>query len=241
MQEKKESALNRIQRELKAPKSQRNKFGNYNYRSCEDILEAVKPLLGDAVLTISDEIVLVGDRYYVKATVTLVDGSEFMSVSAFAREQLDHKLMSEPQITGATSSYARKYALNGLFCIDDTKDADSPTLHVPPVMSSIPKPVVATPIPIPQNKPQDAPGSKEAPVSVSKSSDVTKTPEKGFKVISITKRKTDGAFFIEFAGPDGRIDKLASAESAALNAKRLKDVAVTFVHGEHGILEVRPV
>ena len=74
MQEKKESALNRIQRELKAPKSQRNKFGNYNYRSCEDILEAVKPLLGDAVLTISDEIVLVGDRYYVKATVTLVDG-----------------------------------------------------------------------------------------------------------------------------------------------------------------------
>src|SRR3990167_11236991 len=102
MQEKKESALNRIQRELKAPKSQRNKFGNYNYRSCEDILEAVKPLLGDATLTLSDEIVLVGDRYYVKATATLTDGSIVTSVSAFAREALEQKGLHASQITGAT-------------------------------------------------------------------------------------------------------------------------------------------
>ena len=133
--------LNHIQQNLKAPKGQRNAFGNYNYRSCEDIVEAVKPLLNGCVLTISDDIKQLGDRYYVKATAILKapdvfilreDGSPdrviegaAMTVSAFARESLDKKGMDSAQITGAASSYARKYALNGLFCIDDTKDADT--------------------------------------------------------------------------------------------------------------------
>jgi hypothetical protein len=116
--------LNKIQKELKAPKNQKNNFGNYNYRSCEDILEAVKPFLGTTILTLTDEIVLVGDRYYVKAIVTITDKDKSISVSAYARESLDKKGMDTAQITGAASSYARKYALNGLFCIDDTKDAD---------------------------------------------------------------------------------------------------------------------
>lgn len=125
--------LNTIQRMLKAPKGQRNTFGNYNYRSCENILEAVKPLLGEATLTISDEIVLVGDRYYVKATATLTCGKEEKSVSAYAREAVTKKGMDEAQITGAASSYARKYALNGLFCIDDTKDADTTNVDGNPI------------------------------------------------------------------------------------------------------------
>lgn len=121
--------LTAIQIELKAPKSQRNTFGNYNYRSCEDILESVKPLLKkyDVSLLISDEIALVGDRYYVCATAELVENesSEKVSVKAYAREENEKKGMDASQITGATSSYARKYALNGLFAIDDTKDADT--------------------------------------------------------------------------------------------------------------------
>jgi hypothetical protein len=117
--------LNKIQQELKAPKGQINSFGNYKYRSCEDILEAVKPLLGGALLLITDEIIQLGDRFYVKATACIKDGDEIVQVSAYAREPLSKKGMDEAQITGATSSYARKYALNGLFCIDDTKDADT--------------------------------------------------------------------------------------------------------------------
>ena len=117
--------LNKIQKELKAPKGQKNTFGNYNYRSCEDILEAVKPLLGDSTLTLTDDVVMLGDRFYVKATATLRNGDATVEVSAFARESLEKKGMDSAQITGSTSSYARKYALNGLFCIDDTKDADT--------------------------------------------------------------------------------------------------------------------
>lgn len=117
--------LNIIQQKLKVPKAQRNDYGGFNYRSCGDILEAVKPLLGDAILTMTDELVLVGDRYYVKAIATLSEGEKLISVCAFARESLEKKGMDSSQITGATSSYARKYALNGLFAIDDTKDADS--------------------------------------------------------------------------------------------------------------------
>lgn len=119
------SSLSEIQRELKAPKGQRNTFGNYNYRSCEDILEAVKPMLGNMVLTISDEIVHMGDRFYVKATVRLNLEAESLEVTGLARESEIKKGMDSAQITGAASSYARKYALNGLFCIDDTKDADT--------------------------------------------------------------------------------------------------------------------
>ncbi|EFB5474395.1 recombinase [Escherichia coli] len=114
-----------IQQTLNAPKNQRNNFGGYNYRSAEDILEAVKPLLQNITLTVSDEIVLIGNRYYVKATATLSDGEDEISVTAYAREEESKKGMDASQLTGATSSYARKYALNGLFCIDDAKDPDT--------------------------------------------------------------------------------------------------------------------
>lgn len=118
-----------IQKELKAPKSQENKFGGYKYRNAEDILEAVKPLLNGATLIINDDVVQIGDRFYVKATATLSDNGINWSASAFARESLDKRGMDTAQITGSTSSYARKYALNGLFCIDDTKDPDSTNTH----------------------------------------------------------------------------------------------------------------
>lgn len=120
-----------IQHSLKAPKGQRNTFGKYNYRSCEDILEAVKPLLHDAglVLTLSDTIEEVGGRVYVKATATLTDGTDSVTNTAYAREADSKKGMDESQITGTASSYSRKYALNGLFCIDDTKDADTDEYH----------------------------------------------------------------------------------------------------------------
>lgn len=119
--------LVRIQSELKAPKNQRNNFGNYNYRNCEDILEAVKPFLQQEslVLTITDEIEIIGTRFYVKATATLTDGDYKFQTTAMAREEESQKGMAASQITGSSSSYARKYALNGLFLIDDTKDADS--------------------------------------------------------------------------------------------------------------------
>lgn len=121
-------SLKKIQAELKAPKNQFNKFGNYAYRSAEDILEAVKPLLAkyNSMLTISDEIVEAGGRIYVKAQCTFMDdkGSSIIT-AAYAREPESKKGMDESQITGAASSYARKYALNGMFLIDDTKDADT--------------------------------------------------------------------------------------------------------------------
>lgn len=118
--------LNEIQQKLKAPKGQKNTFGDYKYRSCEDILEAVKPLLGESTLTLSDEIVQIGDRYYIKATAALRKGdTDRISVTAYARESDVKKGMDSAQVTGAASSYARKYALNGLFCIDDTKDPDT--------------------------------------------------------------------------------------------------------------------
>lgn len=118
-----------VQTELKAPKGQYNKFGGYSYRSCEDILEAVKPLLSQhgLVLTITDGIKTVGDRFYVQAEALLidVDSGDSIKTSAYAREALARKGMDDSQVTGSASSYARKYALNGLFCIDDNKDADT--------------------------------------------------------------------------------------------------------------------
>ena len=124
----KEKLLN-IQAELKAPKGQMNNYGGYKYRSCEDILEAVKPLLkaNKCVLTISDEIANIGERYYIRAAATITDaeGDESYTNVAYAREEETKKGMDGSQITGTASSYARKYALNGLFCIDDTKDADT--------------------------------------------------------------------------------------------------------------------
>ena len=122
-----------VQSKLKAPKSQFNKFGNYAYRNCEDILEALKPILNQvkAVVNISDEVVLIGERYYIKATVKFIDGEtgDVIEASAMAREEESKKGMDSSQLTGSTSSYARKYALNGLFAIDDTKDSDTTNTH----------------------------------------------------------------------------------------------------------------
>lgn len=123
------SKLLSIQNELKAPKNQYNKFGKYNYRSCEDILEAIKPLClkYGAVVLIDDYVAQVGERFYVKAKASLIDidTQEEVYACAYARESENKKGMDSAQVTGATSSYARKYALNGLFCIDDTKDVDT--------------------------------------------------------------------------------------------------------------------
>ncbi len=137
--------LNKIQKELNAPKNRTNKFGGYKYRSAEDILEAVKPLLGELTLTISDKMAVLGEqsyintdknielaegqRFYVKATATLSDGNEKIETTAYAREALNKKGMDEAQITGSASSYARKYALNGLFAIADSDDPDTTNKH----------------------------------------------------------------------------------------------------------------
>ena len=122
-----------IQTQLKAPKGQTNAFGGYRYRSAEDILEALKPLLREygCSLIIQDEIVDISNRVYVKATANIVDNDTdaVLNASAFAREAEVKKGMDDAQITGSASSYARKYALNGLFCIDDTKDADATNTH----------------------------------------------------------------------------------------------------------------
>ena len=120
-----------IQKDLKANKGQYNSFGKYKYRSAEDILEAVKPLLNreGCLLTLSDEILPIGERYYVKATATLVTPEATFTTQAYAREDETKKGMDGSQITGTASSYARKYALNGLFCIDDAKDADTDEHH----------------------------------------------------------------------------------------------------------------
>ena len=123
--------LNYIQTEIKAPKNMYNSFGKYKYRNAEGILESVKPFLKETglMLVINDEIVLVGNRYYVKAIVKIFNSQGQVVVSAFAREAEDKKGMDASQVTGATSSYARKYALNGLFLLDDTKDADTNEYH----------------------------------------------------------------------------------------------------------------
>lgn len=124
--------LSLIQNEVKVPKNQHNKFGGYNYRNAEDILEAVKPVCAkhNTTLIITDEIVLIGERYYVKATATLFNkDGESVFTNAYAREEENKKGMDSSQLTGSTSSYARKYALNGLFNIDDTKDSDFNNKH----------------------------------------------------------------------------------------------------------------
>lgn len=134
-----------VQTALKAPKSQYNAFGKYNYRNCEDILEAVKPLCKEvkALVFLSDELVLIGERYYVQARATFVDveSTENICAVAYAREEETKKGMDGSQVTGASSSYARKYALNGLFDIDDTKDSDTTNTHGKEEAAPAPKPV----------------------------------------------------------------------------------------------------
>ena len=116
-----------VQQQLRAPKSQYNEFNKFNYRNAEDILEAVKPILATQGLTLvlSDQMEYIGERYYIKATATLSDGEDTITATAYAREDESRAGMSESQVTGCSSSYARKYCLNGLFCIDDGKDSDS--------------------------------------------------------------------------------------------------------------------
>lgn len=124
--------LSQIQSKLNAPKGQYNSFGKYNYRNCEDILQALKPILAEhkCHVSLSDEVVIVGNRFYIKATATITDSeNNSFSTTAFAREAESKKGMDESQVTGSTSSYARKYALNGLFAIDDNKDADTLNNH----------------------------------------------------------------------------------------------------------------
>lgn len=123
--------LAKIQAAVKAPKGQFNSFGKYKYRSCEDIIEAVKPIINPKgfYLILSDEIVEIGGRFYIKATASISNGTETFSSSAFAREEESRKGADGAQITGAASSYARKYALNGLFAIDDTRDSDATNTH----------------------------------------------------------------------------------------------------------------
>lgn len=132
-----------VQSELKAPKGQFNSFGKYKYRSCEDIMEAVKPILAKkkAIVLLCDELVMVGNRFYVKATATFVDAEDggLVAVDAYAREDETKKGMDGSQVTGAASSYARKYALNGLFAIDDTKDADATNTHGKEETTAIPE------------------------------------------------------------------------------------------------------
>lgn len=127
------SALMAVQRDLKAPRGQFNKFGNYKYRSAEDIIEAVKPLLNEngLILNMTDDVIMIGNRIYIKATVSVIDvaNGDIVTTTALARESAVKKGMDDSQITGTASSYARKYALNGLFAIDDTKDADTNEYH----------------------------------------------------------------------------------------------------------------
>lgn len=159
--EKLVKSLRELQVKLKAPKNQFNKFGGYSYRSCEDIVEAVKPLLPEGIsLYLQDEIVLIGERYYIKATATFTDGKDTISSTSFAREEENKKGMDGSQITGAASSYARKYALNALLLIDDNKDADATNQHdkaapkkpeAKPVYSK-PEPVAAKHVEKPQDK-----------------------------------------------------------------------------------------
>ena len=135
-------SLAKIQQALRVPKAHFNQFGGFHYRSCEDILEAVKPLLGKATLTLTDEVILLGDRHYVKATAMYREGNMELSVSAWARENLTRKGMDPAQITGACSSYARKYAMAGLFCLSDGPDPDAPMPQngQPPARQAPPSP-----------------------------------------------------------------------------------------------------
>jgi hypothetical protein len=155
--------LAEIQQKLKAPKSQFNKFGNYAFRNQEDILEAVKPLLGDLTMIISDEIREIGGRVYVQAVVTVSDGEHSVSNSAFAREPDQKKGFDESQLSGMASSYARKYALNGLFLIDDTRDADATNTHGKEDKPAPTKPVEAKAEPAPESFKRKPKAKPEAP------------------------------------------------------------------------------
>lgn len=192
--------LSAIQTELSAPKGQFNKFGGYAYRSCEDILEALKPLLKKykACVTISDDIVMVGDRVYVKATATLTAEEESITATAFAREAEDKKGMDSAQVTGSTSSYARKYALNGLFAIDDNKDPDDPQGNPPTTSKTPQKPT----------KPQPAQESAPPPIAPPVAPTATTEPKELDYVIPVGELK---GYTIRQAYKSRRTDALIAA------------------------------
>ena len=218
--------LQQIQSELKAPKGQYNSFGKYAYRSCEDICEAVKPLLSKhgCTLTISDDIVLIGEFTYVKATATIKNSSgDAESTTAFARHSVDKKGMDDSQLTGATSSYARKYALNGLFCIDDTKDADATNDHG----KGNQQPPQGNP-PSNYNRPQQQPQTPPANNAPANSNVITnkqrnllfaKGKEKGFT--------NEEMSYIVF-------ETVGVNSSAEIPASEFNDVLAAFEAAEHG-------
>lgn len=192
--------LSAIQTELSAPKGQFNKFGGYAYRSCEDILEALKPLLKKykACVTISDDITMVGDRVYVKATATLTAEGDSITATAFAREAEDKKGMDSAQVTGSTSSYARKYALNGLFAIDDNKDPDDPQSNPPTPPKTPQKPA----------KPQPAQESAPPPPTPPVAPTATMEPKELDYVIPVGEMK---GYTIRQAYKSRRTDALIAA------------------------------
>jgi hypothetical protein len=180
-----------IQSELKAPKGQTNSFGGYKYRNCEDILEALKPILKEngCTLMLSDDIVMLGSRFYVKSTATMSEGSGNVTAIGFAREAEIKKGMDEAQITGSASSYARKYALNGLFCIDDTKDADATNDQG---KNATAKPTAPKPAPQParqEERPKTAPAEKpaviKAPLFPHVEGDVTLSKEQAAQAVKL--------------------------------------------------------
>jgi hypothetical protein len=215
--------LSIIQSSLKAPKSQYNSFGKYSYRKCEDILEALKPFLLEHQLSlvISDEVVLIGDRFYIKATASLssigAEGNSFDQIRAvgFAREESEKKGMDAAQITGATSSYARKYALNGLFCIDDSQDADSTNEHgkgtpTPPAQQNRPQPQAPS---FKQERAQAASTTTAAPASV----DVNQKFEEAKTYITNSKDKAAAlAMVVKKYGATFSPEQIASLQGIAI-------------------------
>lgn len=215
--------LARIQQELKAPKNLYNSFGKYSYRNAEGILEAVKPLLGGLALIINDEPVVIGERFYIKATVTITDGEESVSAVAYAREDTEKKGMDGCQITGACSSYARKYALNALLMIDDSKDSDDDSLSPknPENTSNAPqKPqnarggasvTTADKVPAPAQKPQETAETPTAYVKRRAAEVAAEVP--GFNFVLARKALIE----------DGVVPDVPSATMTMAQAKQLMD------------------
>ena len=214
------SELARIQQELKAPKNLYNSFGRYSYRNAEGILEAVKPLLNGLSLIINDEPVIIGERFYIKATVSITDGEETVSATAYAREDDQKKGMDGCQITGACSSYARKYALNALLMIDDAKDSDDDSLS-PKNPANSDKPKKDLPAPESDSKPFTPP-KQTGKMDVSK---VDKVPEKteAQKYVSEALAKMQ----IEFGINDGKemVSKFKEWRGKLIESGVIEDVS----------------
>lgn len=207
--------LVKIQQELNAPKGQFNAFSKFNYRSCEDILEALKPFLSEANLTLTanDEVVEVGTRFYIKATYTLSDGTNSISSYAFAREAETKTGMDLSQITGATSSYARKYALNGLFAIDDAKDADTQDNRA----VAQPKPTQAPTQPTAQPRYINSKAEAERAVALAKIKAQPQTPAQ----VLDGKLPADDEVIQAYTSPEGEVLRDDKGHTACVNCGRV--------------------